>query len=142
VNCATACNTGFRRGPDEPPCQRLAHCATPCKEPYFEETDRVWIEAGFFPRACCRRAVALLHRLAMDEEPAASLLSCILTMAAKASGNPGHARGYRILDPGRLRRIAEEYGIEPGGRSDDEIARAVTLAIIGDYGANTPEERA
>jgi len=138
VNCATACNTGSRRSPDEPPCRGLAHCKTSCTEPHVEETDQVWIEAGFLPRACCRRAVALLHRLAMDEEPTASLLSCILAVAAETSGDPGRARGYNVLDPAQLRRTAEEYGIEPAGRNDDEIARAVTLAIIGEYGDDMP----
>jgi hypothetical protein len=75
----------------------------------------------------------------MDDEPVASLLSCVLAAAAKA-GETG--RSYRILDQARLRRIAEEYGIEPTGRSDDEVARAVTLAIIGEYEANLPEEHA
>ncbi len=129
MNCATTCSTG--------PCRRPAHSKISCKEPRFEETDQVWTEAGFLPPADYRRAVALLHRLAMDGETATSLLSSVLTVAAETS-----ARGYRILDPAKLRRIAEEYGIEPAGRNDTEIAHAVTLAIIGEYGASTPEEHA
>ncbi|MCK9307922.1 MAG: hypothetical protein M0P17_10395 [Methanoculleus sp.] len=109
----------------------------PYKEPFLEETNQVWTEAGFLPPADCRRAVALLHRLAMDDEPVASLLSCVLTVAVETS-----ARGYRVINPPKLRCIAEEYGIEPADTSDDEVARAVTLAIIGEYGEKTPEEHA
>jgi len=111
----------------------------PYKEPFLEETNQIWIEVGFLPPVDCQRAVALLHRLAMDDEPVASLLSCVLAIAAKSGETD---RNYRILDTARLRRIAEEYGIEPAGRSDDEVARAVTLAIIGEYEANMPEEHA
>lgn len=110
-----------------------------CRESHIEETDQVWAEAGFIPPSDCRRAVALLHRLAMKEEPAASLLSSVLTVTSKF-GEDGH--GYRILDPKRLRGMAEDYGIEHGGRSDGEIAHAVTLAIIGEYEAGMPEGRA
>jgi len=136
VNCATTCNTGSCRGSKEPPCKRPIYRKSSHKEPYIEETDQVWIEAGFIPPLDCRRAVALLHRLAMDEDPAASLLSSVLTMTAK-SGEDG--RGYRILDPVKLRRVAEDYGIEPACRSDGEIARAVTMAIIGEYGEKAQE---
>nr|WP_282570139.1 hypothetical protein [Methanoculleus sp. 7T] len=139
VNCATTCNTGHRRSPEEPPCRRPARH----KKSFSEETGEVWTEAGFLPPASYRQAVTLLHRLAMEEEPAASLLSNALTAAGETSGpHPGARGSYRILDSGRLRRIAEEYGIEPAGRDDDEIAHAVTLAIIGEYREKIPEERA
>lgn len=107
------------------------------KESFCEETDQVWTEAGFLPPADCRQAVALLHRLAMDEEPAAALVSSHL-IAAATSGSAG--RGYRIFDPARLRRTALEYGISPAGRTDTAIARAVTRAIIAEYGDETAEE--
>ncbi|WP_231476587.1 hypothetical protein [Methanoculleus sp. MH98A] len=139
MNCATTCNTGSCRGSREPPCTRAICRKTSRKEPYIEETDQVWIEAGFVPPQDCRRAVALLHRFAMDEDPAASLLSSVLTMTAK-SGKDG--RGYRILDPVKLRRTAEDCGIEPGNSSDGEIAHAVTMAIIGEYGETAVEEHA
>ncbi|UYU17838.1 MULTISPECIES: hypothetical protein [Methanoculleus] len=138
MNCATTCNIGSRRGSEETRCRRPAHRKALYKELFFEETGQIWIEAGFLPPADYRRAVALLHRLAMDEEPTASLLSSVLTITAK-SGKEG--RGYRILDPVKLRRTAEEYGIEPGNSSDGEIARAVTMAIIGEYGEKTQEAR-
>lgn len=139
MNCTTTRSTEPCRGSDEYPCRRPAHRQISYKEPFHEETDPVWTEAGFLPPADCRRAVALLHRLAMDDEPAASLLSCVLAAAAKAGDTE---RSCRIFDPARLRRVAEEYGIELAGRSDDEVARAVTLAIIGEYEANMPEEHA
>ncbi|KAF5067492.1 hypothetical protein DSECCO2_253030 [anaerobic digester metagenome] len=138
MNCATTCNTGSCRCSKESTYKRQANRNIPRKVPHIEETDQVWIEAGFIPPADYRRAVALLHRLAMDEEPTASLLSSVLTITAK-SGKEG--RGYRILDPVKLRRTAEEYGIEPGNSSDGEIARAVTMAIIGEYGEKTQEAR-
>jgi len=139
VNCATTCNIGARRGSEEPRCRRPAHRKALYKELFFEETGQIWIEAGFLPPADYRRAVALLHRLAMEEEPAASLLSSVLTITVK-SGESG--RGYRILDPARLRGMANDYGIECGGRSDTEIAHAVTMAIIGEYGEKAAEEHA
>lgn len=139
MNYATTCNTGSHRGTRVSPCRTPVYHKTSCKESHIEETSQVWIEAGFIPPPDCRRAVALLHRLAMKEEPAASLLSSVLTITAK-SGEEGH--GYRILDPVRLRSMAKDYGIEHGGRNDGEIAHAVTLAIIGEYGAGMTEERA
>jgi|GEM_PF-475267 len=139
VNCATTCNTGSCRGSRESPCRRPVYRKKSCKEPRIEETDQVWIEAGFIPPPDCRRAVALLHRLAMDEESAASLLSSVL-MTMVTSGEGG--RGYRILDPVKLRGMANDYGIECSERSDGEIAHAVTMAIIGEYGETAVEEDA
>ncbi|WP_054847638.1 hypothetical protein [Methanoculleus chikugoensis] len=74
----------------------------------------------------------------MDEEPATSLLSSVLTITVKSGGEGG--RGYRILDPARLRVMANDYGIEHGGRSDGEIAHEVTMAIIGEYGGEKAAE--
>jgi len=76
----------------------------------------------------------------MNEEPAASLLSLVLTATAVGVDNTGN--DYRILDQTQLRRTAGEYGIDPAGRSDEEIARAVALAIISEYGESAPEEDA
>ncbi len=138
MNCATTHNIGSSRGSGEYPCRRPAHRKALYKELFLEETGQIWIEAGFLPPADYRRAVALLHRLAMDEEGTEFLFSSILTVTAR-SGEKG--RRYRILDPAKLRRTAEEYGIEPAGRNDGEIAHAVTVAIIAEYGEKTPEER-
>ncbi|MDV2481420.1 hypothetical protein F8E02_05245 [Methanoculleus sp. Wushi-C6] len=140
MNCATTHSAGPCRGPGDTPSRRSAHRKASLREPFPEETDQVWIEAGFLPPADCRSAVALLHRLAMEEEPAASLLSPALVAAAMRSDEAGC--GYRILDSKRLRRTAREYGIDPAGRDDAGIARAVTLAVIADYGETAPEERA
>jgi len=137
VNCTTTYTTGSRRGPDDLVCRRPASGNRSCKEPVFEETDQVWTEAGFLPPADYRRLVALLHRLAMEEEATASLLSSVLTAAAVKSGDAG--RGYRILDPVKLRRTAEEYGIGTAAGDEIGIARAVTLAIIGEYGTGMAE---
>ncbi|HQN91683.1 MAG TPA: hypothetical protein PK336_05400, partial [Methanoculleus sp.] len=75
-------------------------------------------------------AVAVLHHLALDEDPATPLLSSILSRAAGATG---FESGYRIFDPSKLHRIASEYGIEPDGMSETAVAHAVTLAIINEY---------
>ncbi|WP_292518681.1 hypothetical protein [Methanoculleus sp.] len=133
------CNTGFHRRSGGSSLKRPAHRKMSHTESFYEETDQVWTEAGFLPPADYRRAVALLHRLAMAEEPAASLVSCVLTGAAR-TGDAGH--NYRILDSIKLRRTAEEYGIDTTERDDCEIAHAVTTAIIAEYGEKTPEERA
>ncbi len=130
MNCTSTHTTGPRRGSDEPLCRKSGHHNRYCREPRFEETDQVWAEAGFLPPAGYRQIVALLHRLAMDEEISTPQLSSALTAAAK-SGDAGH--GYRILDPAKLRRTAIEYGIKPAGGDDAGIAHAVTLAIIGEY---------
>ncbi len=143
MNYATTCNTGSCGGTRVSPCRTPVHHKKSCKESHIEETGeetgQVWTEAGFIPPPECRQAVALLHRLAMEDEPTASLFSPILTVTAK-SGEDGH--GYRVLDPERLRGMAEDYGIEHGGRSDGEVAHAVTMAIIAEYGAGIPEEYA
>ena len=136
MNCATTCNTGSCRCSKESTYKRQANRNIPRKVPHIEETDQVWIEAGFIPPADYRRAVALLHRLAMDEEPTASLLSSVLTITITSGERDCD---YRILDPAKFWCTAEEYGIEPGNRSDGEIAHAVTLAIIGEYGEKTQE---
>ncbi|NLA99585.1 MAG: hypothetical protein GX837_01235 [Methanomicrobiales archaeon] len=138
VNCATTHNTRPTRGSRGSSRKRQIYSNPPCNEPDLEETRQVWIEAGFIPPPDCQQAVALLHRLAMDEEPATSLLSSVLTITAKTEEDD---RGYRILNPARLQGMARDYGIEYNGRSDGEIARAVTVAIIGEYGARMPEER-
>jgi Trp operon repressor len=123
VNTATTFNTGppQGRGPARP---GMSHP---------EETSQVWAEAGFLPPAGYRQVVALLHCLAMAEKPVTPLLSCALT-AAERRRNADRTQRYRIQDTERLRRIAKEYGIEPAGRGDEEIAHAVTLAIISEYG--------
>lgn len=130
MNSATTCSTGSRRCINELPCRHPGRCKASLRDPLPEETDQIWTEVGFLPPARCRRTVALLHRLAMDEEPAASLLSSVLV--AVEPGDVGC--GYRIFDPARLRRTAEEYGINLAGRSDTEVAHTVTLAIIAEYG--------
>ena len=75
MNCATTHNIGSSRGSKELSCWRPAHRKALYRELFFEETGQIWIEAGFLPPADYRRAVALLHRLAMDEEVTASLFS-------------------------------------------------------------------
>lgn len=139
MNCATTCNTGSCRGFRGSPGGRSACHKTSRIEPHFEETGQIWTEAGFVPSQDCQRVVALLHRLAMDEDPTASLPSSVLAIAVKPEEG---GRDYRILDRAKLLDMANEYGIEHTGRSDNEIAHAVTMAIIGEYGTEMPEERA
>jgi carbon-monoxide dehydrogenase catalytic subunit len=46
----------------------------------------------------------------------------------------GEAQGYEISDPEKLRRIAEEFGFETEGKSDEEMAEKVSLALLEEYG--------
>jgi carbon-monoxide dehydrogenase catalytic subunit len=46
----------------------------------------------------------------------------------------GEAQGYQITDPGKLKRIAEEFGFPVNGRSDEEIAKDVAIALLEEFG--------
>lgn len=105
------------------------------KTPFPEETDQIWTEAGFLPSAgCCQQTVAPLHRLAMADEPMVSRFLPAAVQPCEFSRDLGHTRGCQIPDPRRLRRITPDCGIEPAGRGNDEVAHAVALAIIDEYG--------
>ncbi|MDI6866289.1 hypothetical protein [Methanoculleus sp.] len=130
MNCTTTCNSGLNRGSGEPPCRHPIHREISSSEPHIEETDQVWFEAGFLPPKEHRQAVALLHHLAMDEDPATPMLSSILS---GMTGGLEFDRGYRIFDRSKLYHIASEYGIEPDGMSETEVAHSVTMAIINEY---------
>lgn len=124
--CAPACNAGPHRNPGEPPCRRPAHRRTSCKEPHPREAGQVRAGTGFLPPADYRRAVALLHRPAVGEEPAENLFSCPLTAAGQSSEG---GRRYRVPDPAMRRRFAGEYGTGPAGKNDAGIAHAAAPAI-------------
>ncbi len=47
----------------------------------------------------------------------------------------GETTGYRIADEAKLRRLAEEWGIESGDRPVDEVARDLAAAMYDDYGS-------
>jgi carbon-monoxide dehydrogenase catalytic subunit len=47
----------------------------------------------------------------------------------------GETTGYRIADEAKLRRLAEEWGIENGDRPVDEVARDLAAAMYDDYGS-------
>lgn len=140
MNCAIACNIGSQRSSGRPPSRGPDHQNMFYKEFLPDNTSQVWIEVGFLPPIEYQRAVALLHRLAMNGEAGASLIASILIAATAGSGRT--TCSYRILDSARLRRTAREYGIDPAGRTDIELARAVTRAIIAEYGDGTAEEDA
>jgi len=53
----------------------------------------------------------------------------------------GEAEGYEITDPEKLRRIAEEYGIETGERDDAAVAGDVALAMLEEFGTVKNEIR-
>jgi len=53
----------------------------------------------------------------------------------------GEAEGYVISDPEKLRRIAEEYGIETGERDDAAVAGDVALAMLEEFGTVKNEIR-
>ena len=41
---------------------------------------------------------------------------------------------YKITEPGKLRRLAAEYGVETDGKSDQQIAAALAWEMMEDYG--------
>lgn len=47
----------------------------------------------------------------------------------------GETTGYRIADEAKLRRLAEEWGIESGDRPVEEVARDLAAAMYDDYGS-------
>jgi len=46
----------------------------------------------------------------------------------------GEAQGYEILDREKMLSIAAEYGLETEGKSDNEVARALALAMLEEFG--------
>jgi len=46
----------------------------------------------------------------------------------------GTAQGYLISDPAKLRRIADELGVETEGRSDEDVAVDVGLGLLEEFG--------
>jgi len=51
----------------------------------------------------------------------------------------GHAGDYTIADPAKLRRVAKTLGMETEGKTDAELAKAVALAALADFGRYTDE---
>lgn len=94
-------------------------------------TCQIWTEAGFFPPRIHRCIVELLHCSMMEEEISEVTVILLVSWYLEAAGYEGE---YIVLDPSRLRRIAAQYGIPTGRRSDRAIARDVTRAVIGEYG--------
>ncbi|RTZ91389.1 MAG: carbon-monoxide dehydrogenase catalytic subunit [Deltaproteobacteria bacterium] len=46
----------------------------------------------------------------------------------------GKSQGYQILDTEKLNRVAAEYGIETEGKSKEEIAKALALGMLEEFG--------
>jgi len=46
----------------------------------------------------------------------------------------GESSGYELRDETKLRSLAEEWGIDPDGRSVDEVARDLADAMMEEYG--------
>lgn len=47
----------------------------------------------------------------------------------------GETTGYRIADEAKLRRLAEEWGVEAGDRAVEEVAGDLAAAMYDDYGS-------
>ncbi|MDN7023759.1 hypothetical protein FGU65_02415 [Methanoculleus sp. FWC-SCC1] len=108
----------------------------PGRLPHGDEgfaTFRVWDEAGFLPPRVHRCIVDLLHAGIMEDEIDAETVALLVSRCLEACGYEGE---YTIRDPARLRRFAAECGIATNRRSDEAVARDVTRAIIGEYGAD------
>ncbi len=95
-------------------------------------TSRIWTEAGFLPPRIHRCIVDLLHYSMMEDEIDAGTVALLVSWYLETSGYGGD---YTIQDPARLRRIAADYGLPTARRSDEAIARDVTMVVIGEYGA-------
>ncbi len=46
----------------------------------------------------------------------------------------GKSQGYQILDAEKLKTVATEYGIETEGKSKEEMAKALALAMLEEFG--------
>jgi carbon-monoxide dehydrogenase catalytic subunit len=53
---------------------------------------------------------------------------------ALALAAEGKSEAYQIKGPGKLRRLAEEYGIALDGRSDGEIAKELAHFLLAEFG--------
>ena len=62
----------------------------------------------------------------------------VRTLALAAEGK---AKGYEIKNEVKLRKLAEEFGIQPDGKSVKEIARQVAEAALADFGRQEGELR-
>ena len=51
----------------------------------------------------------------------------------------GETSGYRITDEAKLRRLAEEWGVETGERPVNEIAQDLAAAMFEDFGSRKDE---
>lgn len=51
----------------------------------------------------------------------------------------GKAPGYKISDPDKLKRVAEEYGLETGNKDDLKIAEELAYAMQEDFGTRKKE---
>jgi carbon-monoxide dehydrogenase catalytic subunit len=46
----------------------------------------------------------------------------------------GKTDAYKISEPGKLKSLAGEYGLDPEGKSDEEVALALAWEMMEDYG--------
>jgi carbon-monoxide dehydrogenase catalytic subunit len=46
----------------------------------------------------------------------------------------GHAPDYKVTDPDKLRRVAKRIGLDPEGKSDNELAKEVAEVALEDFG--------
>ncbi|WP_128693876.1 hypothetical protein [Methanoculleus taiwanensis] len=113
-------------------------CPFPCSRHDGEgfATSRIWTEAGFLPPRIHRCIVDLLHCSMMEDEIDEKTIALLVS---RYLGIFGYGGDYTIHDPVLLRRFAAEYGLPTDRRSDEAIARDVTMAVIGEYGAGNQQ---
>ncbi|HUT09796.1 MAG TPA: hypothetical protein VMY42_04825, partial [Thermoguttaceae bacterium] len=46
----------------------------------------------------------------------------------------GTSEAYKIRSPGKLHKLADEYGVERDGRSDREVAKELADLLLGEFG--------
>jgi hypothetical protein len=95
-------------------------------------TSRIWDDAGFLPPEIYRCIVDLLHYSMTEDDIDEGTVVLLVSWFLDSSGYAGE---YIIRDPARLRQIAADYGVSTDRRSDEAVARDVTRAVIGEYGA-------
>ncbi len=53
----------------------------------------------------------------------------------------GKAKDYTIRDAGKLRMIADVYGLDTSGKSDEQIAEVVAMTALSEFGKMEGEQR-
>jgi len=136
-----ACDSGIdiawdRLEAQEPQCGfgRLGVCCRnctmgPCRiDPFGEGADKGVCGATADTIVARNLLRALLGGAAAHSDHGRDIVHALLLAAE------GESEAYRIKGPVKLRRMAEEYGIEHEGRTDQEVAKDLGHFLLGEMG--------